>query len=124
MSKSENSSLFKVSNEVYDFLSGLVKYVLPGLAALYLGLAAFWGFPKPEAVAGSITLLATFLGIFIGVSKSAYTGEGPKLDGELLVDIREEDGDFLTVALDSPIDSIRDQELVTFKVVTNRAPQE
>lgn len=115
------SPIFEVSNKVYDALLALVKYVLPALATLYLGLAAFWGFPEPEAVAGTITLVTTFLGVFLGVLKRKYVAlhPEPQAAGDILVDVTEEGYEALTVALDKPLDDIRGRDSVTFNVVTN-----
>lgn len=121
MSK-ETTTFFKLSNGTYDFLKGLVQYVLPGLATLYLGLAAFWGFPNPEAIAGSVTLLSTFLGGLIGISKRGYLAMTPTYDGDVLVDVNEEGGeDYLTLSLDRPMDEIKALDSVTFKIVRNKA---
>ena len=120
----ETTSFFKMSDKVYDFLNGLVKYVFPGLATLYLGLSEFWGLPNPVAIAGSITLLATFIGGLLAISKRPYLAVNSSTDGDLLVDLREDGEDLLTVALEKPLDDIRGRDSVTFKVVTNGAPRE
>lgn len=116
--------LFQMSDKVYDFLNGLVKYVFPGLATLYLGIAAFWGLPNPEAIAGSITLVATFLGGLLAISKRAYLAVTPQYDGDILVDMQEEGEDLLTLALENPIEDIRSRGTVTFKVVTDGSTRE
>lgn len=62
----------KINPAVYDNLKWLVQVVLPALATLYIGLAEFWGAPKPLEVAGTITLLMTFLGTLLGISNLQY----------------------------------------------------
>lgn len=58
----------KMSNELYDVLVRIVKYVLPALGSLYFGLSQIWGFPYGEQVVGSISLIATFLAVCLGIS--------------------------------------------------------
>lgn len=118
------TALFQMSDKTYDFLNGLVKYVLPGAATLYLALAALWVLPYGEQVSGTIMAITTFLGIIIGISKRSYLALPPTYDGDVLVDAREEGEDLLTLALERPVEDIRNLDSVTFKVVRNSSPQE
>ena len=63
---------FKLSDKVYDVLVRIVKYVLPALGTLYFGLSQIWGFPYGEEVVGSISLIATFLAVCLGISTISY----------------------------------------------------
>lgn len=120
----EATHFFKLSDQVYDVLSGLVKYVLPGAATLYLALAALWVLPAGEQVAGTIMAITTFLGIILGISKRSYLALTPATDGDLLVELQEEGSDYLTVALDRPLDEVKGLDVLTLKVVTNKSAQE
>jgi hypothetical protein len=101
-----------LSNEVYDRLKFLVQVVLPGVAALYVGLAAFWPLPEPTAVAGSIALLAVFLGLFLNRSAAKYEGQG-----DLVITTDMVDGD-VSLQLDpneNPA-AFKNKKNVTFNV--------
>ena len=63
---------FSMSNELYDVLVRIVKYVLPALGTLYFGLSQLWGFPYGEQVVGTISLVATFLSVCLGISSYNY----------------------------------------------------
>lgn len=68
-----------LSNKVYDKLKFLVQVLLPGLAALYVGVVQLWNvdnWPDSTAVAGTIALIATFLGLFLTASARQYEGAG------------------------------------------------
>lgn len=122
--ETEVTTLFQMSDRTYDTLKGLVLYVLPGLASLYMGLAVLWGLPYAEPIAGSLTLLATFLGAIVGISKKKFIALAPpplESSGDILVDIQEEGEDYLTLSLDRPVDEIKEQDTVMFKVVRTRA---
>lgn len=77
-----------LSNALYDKLKFFVQVVDPALAALYIGLSQLWGLPNAEGVAGTIALVGTFLGVFLGVSARQYDGAG-----DLLVTTDPHDGE-------------------------------
>lgn len=62
----------KMDNKLYDVLVRIVKYVLPALGSLYFGLSQIWGFPYGEEVVGTISLVATFLAVCLGISSYNY----------------------------------------------------
>ena len=61
-----------LNNKVYDILNIIVRYILPGLSALYCALATIWGFPGTEQVVGTIAAVNTFLGVLLGISSKKY----------------------------------------------------
>lgn len=75
MSTNTSAAGFTLSNATYDKIKFLVTILLPAFAALYVGLAQFWGFPRVEEVVGTVTALATFLGVTLGVSSKNYSSE-------------------------------------------------
>lgn len=120
--------IFEISDKAYDVLSAAVRYVLPGLATLYLGLAGFWILPNPTEIAGTITLVTTFLGIFLSISKRRYIALNPTPStnesvGDILLDLNEEGNQALTVALEKPLDelNLQDKDHVVLKVVRTGA---
>ena len=62
----------KMDNKIYDVLVKIVKYVLPALGTLYFGLSQIWNFPYGEEVVGTISLIATFLAVCLGISTYNY----------------------------------------------------
>lgn len=61
-----------MNNKVYDVLKFLAMVVLPAMATLYMGLANIWNLPYGEEIAGTITLVDTFLGAVLMISTSQY----------------------------------------------------
>lgn len=101
-----------LSNTLYDRLKFLVQVILPGLAALYVGLAAFWPLPEPTAVAGSIALLAVFLGLFLNRSSAKYEGAG-----DLVVTTDKADGEvYLQADLNQHPESFKNDKNVTLNI--------
>lgn len=74
-----------LSNGIYAILKHTAMILLPASAALYVALAPLWHFPNPEAVAGSIAAVNTFLGLLVGISSQKYNNSDAKYDGELFV---------------------------------------
>lgn len=61
-----------MSNKVYDILKWIAQIVLPAVATLYLAIAAIWGLPYGEQIAGTIMAIDTFLGALLGLSTKKY----------------------------------------------------
>lgn len=80
-----------ISNKTYDLLKNVVTVVLPATATLYVTLASLWGFPNPEAVAGTFAALATFGGVVMRISTKKWDASDDKFDGELVMTGYDED---------------------------------
>ena len=61
-----------MSNKAYDILKWIAQYLLPAAGALYAALAGIWGFPYGEQIVGTISAVDVFMGVVLGISKSAY----------------------------------------------------
>lgn len=64
-----------MSNKMYDLLKNISMVVLPALATLWLTLSGIWHLPYGEAIAATITALATFLGGLLKISSIRYKKE-------------------------------------------------
>ena len=109
-------SVFRMSDSAYDFLSSLVKYILPALGTLYFTLAQIWGLPYGEQVVGTIVAVTTALGIMIGISKKNYDNEPYQFDGEIIVDTDADGNSDLTLAAGRPVDAMREKGVVIMNV--------
>lgn len=75
-----------LTSKTYNNLKYAVQIVLPGLGTLYFTLAGLWGLPYGEQVVGTITAIALFGGLLIGLDKYRYEKSGEKYDGSMKVD--------------------------------------
>lgn len=88
-----------MSNKVYDCLKWVAQIVLPAIATFYLAIAAIWGLPYGEQIAGTIMAIDTLLGAILGVSTKKYNARKlleDKLDENIpeeLIEEAEEDAD-------------------------------
>lgn len=66
-----------LSNKAYDILKWVVMIAIPALTTAYVGLAAVWGWPCPEAVAKTSAIVCTLLGALLGISTAQYNKQQP-----------------------------------------------
>ena len=60
-------------SKVYDVLKWLLLIVVPAFITLFSFLASAWKWDIPvEAITGTITAVATFIGVCIGISNYNY----------------------------------------------------
>lgn len=105
----------QLNSKVYDVLKQVVQVYIPGLAALYFGLASIWHFGYAEQVTGSAAVVATFLGLALKISSKAYEASGDKYAGTIhLVD--SDEGSAIHLTSVDPVALTSNSE-VTFKVV-------
>lgn len=62
----------KLPDKVYDILKWIVMICIPALTTAYVGLAAVWGWPCPDAVAKTSAIVCTLLGALLGISTAQY----------------------------------------------------
>ena len=60
-----------MTDKCFDLLVTLQRW-LTALGALYLGLAAIWGFPWGDEINQSIVVICTFLAAVIEIQKSIW----------------------------------------------------
>lgn len=65
----------KMSSKLYDALKWVCIIVLPAAAYGYGELAAIWTLPLGEQIPKTINLVATIMGIILGVSNANFKKE-------------------------------------------------
>lgn len=114
-----NSDKPVFSNKAYDVLKFISLVVLPGLGALYFGLAQIWGLPKAEEVIGTITVIDTFMGVVLGISTSKYNKSDAKYAGEIEVEETPKGKKIYSLKLNSDPEELDTLDTVVFKIKTN-----
>lgn len=76
----------------YAFGKKFVQVYLPALASLYFGLGKLWGFPAIEQVVGSCAVIATFIGVTLGISSSNFDKTDAGYDGNVVVTTHPQTG--------------------------------
>ena len=109
-----------LSNKAYDSLNWVVRFGLPGLGALYFSLAQIWGLPAGEQVLGTITSLALFLGILLGISSRQYQASDERTDGSLIVDTSNPEKDVYRLDLTTQLDDLPGKNEIVLKVEGSR----
>lgn len=68
-------------SEVYDTFKWATLIALPAASTLYAGLSAVWGWGFSGEVATSVTVVCTFLGVLLGLSKADYNAKDGGTNG-------------------------------------------
>ena len=100
-----------LSNKMYDRLKWIAQYLLPALAALWLGLAKVWSLPYGSEIGATISLIDVALGTILGISSSNYKG-----DGNLVVNTSDPEKDVYNLQLNGDISELTKKKSVTFTV--------
>jgi hypothetical protein len=101
---------------VYNVVKRTATIILPALATLYYGLAVMWNFPEPDKVVASITLLNTFLGVLVQVSKKSYYASGKQYAGEIQVTTETSGQRIASLVVDGDPEDILNMSEATFKI--------
>lgn len=112
MSDHKASSSAMLSNKTYDTFQWMIRYFLPGVGTLYLTLSQIWRLPGGEQVLGTVTALALFFGVLMGLSNRTYTPEPPGIDGTLTIGDIENDG----LVIDRTLDELENRDHITIAV--------
>lgn len=70
-----NGIFINLSDKAYEVATWIVRYLLPGLGALYFALSELWNFPYPREVLGTITSFNIFLGLILNISTAQLKAE-------------------------------------------------
>ena len=66
----------KIPDAVYNWLKWILIIVVPAFITLFTLLAGTWGWAIPvQAIVTTITGVATFLGVIVGISTHYYNKE-------------------------------------------------
>lgn len=79
----------KLTDKTYDTLKWVCLIFLPALAFGYDQLSDIWGLPMAEQIPSTINLIATVMGILLGISTYNYKQEN-NIIVKKKVDIKEE----------------------------------
>ena len=67
----------KIPDSVYNVMKWILIIVVPAFITLFTLLSTTWGWAIPtEAIVATITGVATFLGVILGISTHYYNKEG------------------------------------------------
>ena len=99
----------KLSSKTYDILKYIAIIVLPAVGSLYFGLSQIWGLPYGEQIVGTITLIDTFIGALLQLSKNGFDA-----DGDISIDSTDPTKWQMDLAED--VFSKKSGDIITFKV--------
>lgn len=114
-SKLQPRSKLIFSNGIYDLMKKLVQIIFPATASLYFGLGQTWGLPAIEQVVGTLALVATFLGVSLGISTKSYNSSDERYAGQIVL-MESEGKKLYSLELNGDPEDLDQMKEVTFKV--------
>lgn len=102
-----------INDTLYDVVKFLALIAFPAFGALYFGLAGIWGLPAAEQVVGTVTVVDTFLGVLLGISKQRYDNSDAKYDGVMEVGPGKN-----SLILNDTVEKLEEKKELVFKVQT------
>lgn len=112
-----------LSDGSYHLGKQLVQVYIPAASALYFGLGSIWGLPAVEQVVGTLAVVATFLGVCLGLSSKQYDVSEAAYDGKVMVETNETGGKLFSLELDGDPTEIEQKSSVSFKVAQMPVPE-
>lgn len=109
-----------LTDSVYDKLKTATTQWIPAAGSAYFGLSQIWGWPAGEEVVGSLAIVATFLGVLLGISSKNYQ---ETTDGEITKEYDPETNrTILALELNEDAAVIGSKNRVVFDVVDKNGP--
>jgi len=105
------------TDAMYSFGKKFVQVYLPAISSLYFGLGNIWGFPAIEQVVGSCAVVATFIGVCLGISSKNFDASEAGFGGEIKVGTSEKGKKVYSLELKGDPAEIEQYGAITFKVV-------
>ncbi len=104
-----------MSSKLYDTLKFIAQVGLPAVGTLYVALAALWSLPNPEAVAGTVLAVDTFLGTLLHLQSNAFANS--QLGGQMVIMPTPAGGKTYSLELNGDPEQFEKQDKVSFDVV-------
>lgn len=101
-----------LSNKAYNVLKWIALVGLPAFSSCYYGLSGIWGLPYAEQVVGTAAVIATFLGVLLGISTSQYNKQD-NTHGSVIVDPETE---HLSIRVNGDLEDLSKKATVTLNV--------
>lgn len=103
-------------SRVYDALKWVSIILMPAISTAYLGLAEVWNLYDPSRVVATIAVIATFLGVVLGISQVQYNKAGFQFDGDMVVE-NSEDRTLYRLVMKDDVENLGNKKSVSFKVI-------
>lgn len=104
------------TDSMYSFGKKLVQVYIPAVSSLYFGLGNIWGFPAIESVVGSFAVIATFIGVCLGLSSKQYDASEAAYEGDIVVTTNDEGRKLFSLEIHGDPNELEKQSSITFKV--------
>lgn len=108
-----------LTDSVYSFLKKFVQVYLPAFSTAYYGLGNIWGLPAITQVVGTCAVLATFIGVCLGISSKSFDKSEAGYFGEITTHESKTGKKLYSLDVKGDPEEIDERDSVTFKVAKN-----
>lgn len=105
-----------LSDSTYNKIKTSVQLVLPAICTLYLAISGIWGLPYTQEIVGTLSAIATFLGMLLKISTKSYENSDSRYDGRVLIVDDENGPKVFSLELNSDPLELENKKSVSFKI--------
>jgi hypothetical protein len=105
-----------LTDRAYSVGKRLVQVYIPAFSSLYFGLGDIWNLPMITEVVGTLALVATFLGVCLGISSKQYDASEAAYDGDVVVETSETGRKLFSLNLNGDPEELEQKSYISFKV--------
>lgn len=111
-----------LTDNAYSKGKKLVQVWIPAFSSLYFGLGNIWGLPYVEEIIGTLALLATFMGVCLGLSSKQYDESQAGFEGDIVVSETEAGRKLFSLEINGDPAELEQKSSVKFNVI--KSPKE
>lgn len=93
-----------------------VQIYIPAASAAYFALGGIWGLPYVDKITGTLAVLATFIGVCLGISSKQFDASDAAFDGKMVGHTDDSGKTTYTLEFHGNPEDIVKQDQVHFKV--------
>lgn len=105
--------LLRLNDRVYDILKWVAQTGLPSVATAYFLLGQLWFWPMLTQVLGTLTIIDTVLGIWLGLSAMSYNKQGA--DGVFSVDTSDPKEAVFSMSINGDVKQLPGKRFLTLR---------
>lgn len=105
--------LLRLNDRTYDVLKWAAQTGIPSITTAYFLLGQLWGWPSFMSVVGTLVIIDTVLGIWLGLSTTAYNKQSA--EGVFSIDTTDPKQAIFSMSIDGDVKELTGKRYVTLR---------